>query len=101
MAAFFESGASTLLIDYTQEGAEALILIQDDGGGIPDDRLEKIFDPFFTTRLGEGGSGLDLSVAQGIVKSHGGRIEVESSPETGTRFAIYLPLPETSPGELS
>lgn len=87
-----ESGAKRVLIKCDVRAGEVVIVIQDDGPGIPDDQVEKIFDPFFTTRLGKGGSGLGLSVAQGVVKAHGGRIEVQSS-QAGTRFAIHLPVP--------
>lgn len=64
----------------------------DDGKGIPPEHLNSIFDPFFTTKLGRGGSGIGLSISYSIVTGVlGGRIEVESTPNTGTRFTLTLP----------
>lgn len=66
--------------------------IQDTGCGIPEDMLDSIFDPYFTTKgLGEG-TGLGLSVVQGIVKDCGGEILVESIPDTGSTFHLYFPM---------
>ena len=64
--------------------------IQDSGMGIPPQDMDKLFDPFFSTR--EGGIGLGLSIAHRIIDQHHGRIEVESTPEKGTLFTIWLPL---------
>lgn len=69
------------------------ILFQDDGAGISEQNLQKIFDPFFTTKLGQGGSGLGLSIAYNIVTAMlGGRIEVTSELGKGTTFTIEIPL---------
>lgn len=65
------------------------LMVTDDGPGIPDDTRKRIFDPFFTTRTG--GTGLGLPIVARIVDCLGGRIDVESSPGTGTRFSVYLP----------
>lgn len=78
---------------------EVVISIQDTGSGIPDNIKNKIFDPFFTTKDVGKGTGLGLSVTYGIIKDHGGRINVESpvtdpiTDETvqGTVFHIWLP----------
>ncbi len=65
--------------------------IVDDGPGIPDEIQERIFEPFFTTK-GEGeGTGLGLSICQGIVREHGGRLTVKSTPNYGATFTIELP----------
>jgi signal transduction histidine kinase len=86
------SGEGTLTISTRKENEWAIITIEDSGAGIPQDIINKIFDPFFTTkRIGEG-TGLGLSISYGIIKKHGGRIEVESEAGKGTRFLIRLKL---------
>ena len=67
------------------------IMVQDTGHGIPRNIMDRIFDPFFTTKEHTEGTGMGLSVAHGIIKSHGGSIDVESSRGQGTIFRIYLP----------
>ncbi|HVN82661.1 MAG TPA: ATP-binding protein [Terriglobia bacterium] len=68
----------------------AWIKISDDGCGIPEEVLGKIFYPFFTTK--ERGSGIGLAIAQKIIDSHRGSIDVESEIGRGTTFTIKLPL---------
>jgi two-component system, NtrC family, sensor kinase len=68
-----------------------LIEVQDSGPGIPPELQSRIFEPFFTTKAAGQGTGLGLSVSYGIIESHGGRIEVRSSPGQGTTFLISLP----------
>jgi PAS domain S-box-containing protein len=70
-------------------GAYILISIADTGMGMTSEILDRIFDPFFTTK--ETGTGLGLSTVKGIIKAHGGAIEVESQIGRGTCFKIYLP----------
>ena len=65
----------------------------------PEENLPKLFTPFFTTRPVGKGVGLGLSLCQGIVKKHGGRIEVRSEPGKGSRFTVYLPV--EVPGSLT
>lgn len=69
----------------------ALITIEDTGHGIPPENLERIFDPFYTTKSVGQGTGLGLSVAQGIIHNHKGSISVKSEIGRGTTFFIYLP----------
>lgn len=69
------------------------IRFSDDGVGIATDNLKRIFDPFFTTKLGQGGSGLGMSISYNIVTSlFGGELDVESTPGQGTCFVLRLPL---------
>jgi signal transduction histidine kinase len=77
----------------------ALVVFSDDGGGIPAEHQSRIFDPFFTTKLGQGGSGLGLSISYNIVTSLlGGQISVNSSP-AGTSFTLDLPLTAPLPDD--
>ena len=66
--------------------------VADTGTGIAPDHLARIYDPFFTTKGARKGTGLGLSVTYGIIREHGGAIEVESEPGAGTRFHVELPL---------
>ncbi len=70
----------------------ALLSVRDNGAGISPKDLSRIFEPFFTTRSAHGGTGLGLSVTYGIVTDHGGAIDVDSAPNTGTKFTVWLPL---------
>jgi CheY-like chemotaxis protein len=72
-------------VDYVR------ITVADTGRGMSSDTLARIFDPFFTTREDEGGTGLGLAVAYGIVSAHGGSIGVQSELGRGTTFNVYLP----------
>ncbi len=66
--------------------------ICDNGPGIAQENLDQVFDPFFTTRETGKGTGLGLAIVYGIVKEHGGYIEVASTLGEGTSFSVYLPL---------
>lgn len=70
------------------------VAVTDNGPGIPPDVLPRIFDPFFTTKPVGEGTGLGLSVSDGIIKSHGGTIAAERPAAGGTRFDIVLPVDE-------
>jgi PAS domain S-box-containing protein len=67
------------------------ISIVDSGPGIAADVMARLFDPFFTTKKVGEGTGLGLSVVQGIVREHHGFIEVSNEPDAGARFDIYFP----------
>ena len=77
---------------YLSDEKQVLVQIKDTGIGIEKDNLEKIFDPFYTTKAVGEGTGLGLSISYGIIKSHGGSIEVTSTPGVGTEFSIKLPV---------
>ena len=68
------------------------IYIKDTGCGISQENREHIFDPFFTTKPEGEGTGLGLSIVYGIVKNHGGKVDVQSNPGEGTRFTLTFPL---------
>ncbi len=73
----------------------ACMWVEDRGVGIASENHDRIFEPFFTTKdIGEG-TGLGLSVAYGIVREHGGWIDVDSAVGQGSRFSVYIPLEET------
>jgi signal transduction histidine kinase len=73
-----------------------LVEISDTGIGIESKYLDKIFDPFFTTKGWGAGTGLGLSIGYGIIKEHGGNIEVKSNPGEGTLVRTTLPVPTAS-----
>ena len=72
-------------------GAYVTIEVQDLGKGIPPENIKRIFEPFFTTKTMGRGTGLGLASAFGIIKNHGGMIDVVSEVGRGTTFIIYLP----------
>ena len=75
-------------------GPYILLTVEDTGTGIAPDVLDKIFDPFFTTKEIGVGTGLGLSTAIGITRSHGGFLTVYSEPGKGSQFKVYLPAVE-------
>ncbi len=70
----------------------ASVAFCDTGVGIPDDHLRRIFDPFFTTKPTGKGTGLGLAVSYGIMRDHGGEIQVESAAGRGSTFTVVLPI---------
>jgi len=68
---------------------DVLISIRDSGKGIAAENLQKIFEPFYSTR--PEGTGLGLAISRQIARAHGGEINVESSPRTGTTMIVNLP----------
>jgi two-component system NtrC family sensor kinase len=85
-----ESGGALAVKTWAHDG-QVLVTVADSGAGIARENLAKIFDPFFTTKGAKKGTGLGLSVSYGIVREHGGNIEVESEPGAGTRFELSFP----------
>jgi two-component system, NtrC family, sensor kinase len=86
-----ESGGVLTIRVWSEDGF-ARIDIADNGQGIQPENLARIYDPFFTTKAARKGTGLGLSVSYGIVREHGGTIEVESRWGAGSRFRVELPL---------
>jgi signal transduction histidine kinase len=82
----------TIVVRTASGDGKVWVEIEDDGSGITPENLQRIFDPFFTTKPVGKGTGLGLSLAYGIVKKHGGLIEVASEPGRGTRFRVTLPI---------
>jgi signal transduction histidine kinase len=85
-------GEGTITVRTGCDDASAWVEIEDTGCGIPPEHLPRIFDPFFTTKPVGKGTGLGLSLSYGIVRKHGGRIEVRSTPGVGSTFRVVLPL---------
>ena len=95
-------GIISVATSFDKTNNEAVIYVADSGSGIPPEKIDRIFDPFFTTKPVHKGTGLGLSVTFGIIREHGGRIEVESPPSSvkiretdekqGTVFIIHLPV---------
>lgn len=78
-------------LGQAQAGAYVRLRVRDTGSGIPPEILQRIFDPFFTTKEQGCGTGLGLSTALGIIKKHGGFIDVQSATGEGTTFEVCLP----------
>jgi two-component system cell cycle sensor histidine kinase/response regulator CckA len=107
--AMIEPGALTIAAQHTlldenashfhpeaRPGRYVLLKVSDTGSGMTPDILDRIFDPFFTTKEQGKGTGLGLATVQGIVKSHGGFINVYSEPGTGSTFSVYVPAAVTT-----
>ena len=90
--AMHAGGKITIRIRYNKPKKIIVLEILDTGIGIEKKDLGKIFEPFFTTRRNDGGTGLGLSVAYGIIKEHKGNIKIESIKNKGTRVIVEFPL---------
>jgi PAS domain S-box-containing protein len=86
-------GTGRIGLRTLRDGGHAVVVVEDDGPGIPADQMGRIFDPFFTTKAVGEGTGLGLAVSHEIVRRHGGEFRVVSRPGEGTRFEARLPLP--------
>ena len=99
LAAVAEGGQ--VMIRSGQRDADTIaVSFTDNGIGMDEETKKHIFEPFFTTK-GEKGTGLGMSIIYGIIKRHGGDIEVESEPGRGTTVTILLPLKQPSMGAAS
>jgi signal transduction histidine kinase len=94
------SVAGSRVLTRTAPGDDGGVVIEvtDNGSGIDPEVVARIFDPFFTTKAPGEGTGLGLSISYGIVREHGGTIDVASSPGAGARFTVRLP-PRPPPRE--
>jgi signal transduction histidine kinase len=91
-------GGTMRLSAWLVRPASVEIEFVDDGVGIAPENLKRIFEPFFTTKMGQGGSGLGMSISYNIVTSlFGGEISVESTPGQGTRFSLRIPVVAPQP----
>ncbi len=76
---------------FDAQRREVLLVVADNGPGVPPEQRERIFEAFHSTK-GHAGTGLGLAVARKIVDEHSGRIEIQSPPEGGAEFRVHLPL---------
>jgi PAS domain S-box-containing protein len=88
------NGRGTIVVRtmHDIDRGSAVLEVNDDGPGIPEDRQGKVFDPFFTTKEVGQGTGLGLTVAYAIAREHGGRIWLESKKAQGASFFVELPI---------
>ena len=86
------SSGQTVHIQTESTGAAVRARIHDEGRGMGEREREHAFDPFYTNRGREGGVGMGLSMAHGIVTDHGGTIEIVSQPGQGTTISVELPV---------
>jgi two-component system, NtrC family, sensor kinase len=84
----------------TENNENVTVEVDDHGCGIAPEHLPHIFEPFFTTRPVGGGAGLGLAISYGIVRAHGGSIEVESKLGCGSTFRVRLPLKPLNVGDI-
>jgi signal transduction histidine kinase/ActR/RegA family two-component response regulator len=97
LAEMFLDDAAAQSIGSLQAGRYAHLWVSDTGAGIPAEVRKRMFEPFFTTRPRGGGTGLGLSVVQGIVADHHGAITVDSEAGKGSTFHVHLPLAAERP----
>ncbi|MGL1937340.1 MAG: ATP-binding protein [Fibrobacterales bacterium] len=73
------------------KGDEVIVIVTDNGDGIPTSHMDSLLDPFFTTKREVGGTGLGLSISYGIIQKHGGEMQFDSVEGEGTTVAVSLP----------
>ena len=85
---------STVRVEAQRAGSEIVIRVQDQGGGIAPEHLDRIFERFYRVDAGrsrkEGGTGLGLAIVKHIAQAHGGRVTVDSTPGQGSTFTLHL-----------
>ena len=90
-------GGQVMIRSFQHDADTIAVSFADNGTGMDEETKKHIFEPFFTTK-GEKGTGLGMSIIYGIIKRHGGDIEVESELGKGTTITIILPLRQTGTG---
>lgn len=83
---------STVWVSTRKNRDKVIIMVKDNGNGIPKEVLDKIFQPFFTTKPTGKGTGLGLSLSYDIIKAHGGNLRVSTEENIGTEFIISIPI---------
>ncbi len=91
-----ESGDRIVLSAFNDTDDEVIIVVEDTGCGIPEDRIHQVFDPFFTTKKRGQGTGLGLPMVAKIVRNHAAQVDLDSEEGRGTTFTLRWP---TSPQE--
>jgi signal transduction histidine kinase len=86
------NGKITVTTKLGDAGDRAVLVVEDNGPGVPRDVKDKVFTPYFTTKHAKGGTGLGLAIVHRIVSDHGGRIVLTDVQGGGARFTIELPL---------
>ena len=98
--------AGHITVAVTADGHEAVIVVEDDGAGIPSERVDSIFEPFVqlsqSHHAARGGMGLGLPLVRRLTELHGGTVDVASHGQgCGSRFAVHLPLQQSMAGSLT
>lgn len=86
------TSGGTIEVGVRREGDHMVLVVADDGSGMPDEVRQRIFEPFFTTKPLGRGTGMGLSVVKNVIEAHHGTIDVASAPGEGTRFTLRLPV---------
>jgi len=95
------AGRGIITLSTETAGEKYIVVrVQDNGEGISSANMKRLFEPFFTTKPEMKGTGLGLAVSYGIVKNHGGRIEVHSEPGKGSIFSVFLPIESAIESEI-
>jgi two-component system, OmpR family, sensor kinase len=97
----YSAAETTVEVSVSRHDGSGVVRVRDRGCGIPAADLPPIFEPFYRADPARardtGGSGLGLAIVEQVVHAHGGRVEVVSTPDNGSTFALHLPLAHASP----
>jgi PAS domain S-box-containing protein len=92
-------GGELIIRTGEQEDKKVWFEVEDSGGGVPEEIVERVFDPFFTTKDPAEGTGLGLSVVHGIIRQHGGQVSLRNRTDRGAVFRVVLARAEEIPVE--